>query len=123
MQQVVGRLALRKIVSVVAEQLEAMGREGKAIEDVVGDIIRNGQVSGNGLKETLQGLDHMVQIIDELAIFLNNIKLQVDPDIDLDIEDAAKRLKLRELCIALGCQPPQSDGPGSMHRAGDVDFF
>jgi hypothetical protein len=69
MQQVVGRLALRKIVSVVAEQLEAMGREGKAIEDVVGDIIRNGQVSGNGLKETLQGLDHMVQIIDELAIF------------------------------------------------------
>jgi hypothetical protein len=47
-----------------------------------------------------------------LRFFLNNIKLQVDPDIDLDIEDAAKRLKLRELCIALGCQPPQSDGAG-----------
>lgn len=107
----------------VSTQLDAMAQAGKEIEDTVGEVIGKGCLTNEERNESIQGLDRMVQLLGELSLFVRDISPQVSDDVEIDLEIAIGRIKLRELATALGCRANPRPTAAQLHPAGEFDLF
>ena len=114
---------LRDLFASLAEQLRQMALAGRGIEDRVSDVILDGTGGMESLRVSLQGLDHLVQTLNELSHFLDDVALETDGHQRLAVVGPARRLRLRKLADALGARLPDPMAPASQHAAGDVDLF
>lgn len=114
---------LRDLFATLAEQLRQLALAGRGIEDRVGDVIRDGTGGADRLGVSLQGLDHMVQTLNELSHFLDDVALETEGHQRLAVVGPARRLRLRQLADALGARLPDPMAPSPRHEAGDVDLF
>lgn len=115
-------MPLRDLFAVLAEQLRQQALTGRGIEDRVGDVILDGSGGADRLRVSLQGLDHLVQVLNELAHFLDDLALETDGHLRLAVLGPARRLRLRRLAETLGAGSPDPTTP-LLHEAGDVDLF
>lgn len=115
-------MPLRDLFAVLAEQLRQQALTGRGIEDRVGDVILDGSGGADRLRVSLQGLDHLVQVLNELAHFLDDLALETDGHLRLAVLGPARRLRLRRLAEALGAGSPDPT-TSLLHEAGDVDLF
>lgn len=121
-------IPLRELVQRLAEMLHDMAGAGAAIEDSVGDQILSGQMDLQGLSQALQGLDHLMQMIAELGLFLERIGPELDAEQVLNIGSAARRMRLRDMSrqlLGLGkVLGRESEEPeASQSLPGEVDMF
>ena len=116
-------MPLRDLFAVLAEQLRQQALTGRGIEDRVGDVILDGTGAADRLRVSLQGLDHLVQVLNELGHFLDDLALETDGHHLVAVQGPARRLRLRNLAEALGARLPGHVTPSPLHEAGDVDLF
>lgn len=114
---------LKKIMLALSVQLEELERKGRDIEDAVGDAVLNGSMEGIHFCASLQGLDHLVQVLGELSSFLRSISTEIDARQEVSVSVAARRIRLRELSYALGLIANRFERPPESFGAGDVDIF
>lgn len=121
-------IPLRELVQRLAEMLHDMAGAGAAIEDSVGDQILSGQMDLQGLSQALQGLDHLMQTIAELGLFLERIAPDLDAEQVLNIGSAARRIRLRDMSRQLlglgkGLGRANDEPEASQTLPGEVDMF
>ena len=116
-------IPLRDFFAILAEQLRLQALAGRGLEDRVGDVILDGAGGAERLRVSLQGLDHLVQVLSELAHFLDDLALETDGHQRLAVVGPARRLRLRKLAEALGARLSDPTQPVQRQEAGDVDFF
>lgn len=117
-----GTIPLRDLFATLAEQLRQQALQGRGIEDRVGDVILDGASGAERLRNSLQGLDHIVQTLNELSHFLDDVALETDGHLRLAVAGPARRLRLRQLAEALGARR-EPIGQTPPHAAGEVDLF
>lgn len=113
-------IALRDLVENLAAQLHILAVTGRDIEDSVGERIQNG-ASARSISGSLQALDHLVQVLEDLSVFLHGIVPAIDARSHLAAEGVGDSLRLRGLANALIQGGALADGLA--HPAGDVDLF
>lgn len=116
-------IPLRDLFAILSEQLRLQALAGRGLEDRVGDVILDGAGGAERLRVSLQGLDHLVQVLNELAHFLDDLALETDGHLRLAVVGPARRLRLRKLADALGARLSDPTAPPHRHEAGDVDLF
>lgn len=115
-------IPLRDLFATLAEQLRQQALQGRGIEDRVGDVILDGAGGAERLRISLQGLDHIVQTLNDLSHFLEDVALETDGHLRLAVAGPARRLRLRKLAEALGARA-EPTAPVPLHEAGEVDLF
>lgn len=116
-------IPLRALFAVLAEQLRQQALTGRGLEDRVGDVILDGAGGAERLRVSLQGLDHLVQVLSELAHFLDDLALETDGHQRLAVVGPARRLRLRTLAEALGARLADPLRSAERNEAGEVDLF
>lgn len=92
-------MTLSRMLAIVATELETVGADGRVLEHRVGDAVDAGDPGQVIL--SLQGLDHLMQVIDGLALFLRCVSEQVEPTQQVDPAPAAQLVGLRALAERL----------------------
>jgi hypothetical protein len=113
---------LPDLIAVVADQLHALAAAGKGIEDAVGDEIALGGARARRLLVSLQGLDHIVQTLSELSLFMDSVRHMARDDVLVPVSGSLRGVRLRELANAL-CGKLQEQESKGLHDAGEVDLF
>ncbi|SDX32453.1 hypothetical protein [Roseicitreum antarcticum] len=114
---------LRDVVESVAFQMRKLSASGRRIEDAAGDHIRSDGFDRKSIRLSLQGIDHLVQTLDELSIFLEDIVPEIERTARVDISGPVRRMKLRELSLEILGQIGKEPAPGAARTAGDLDLF
>lgn len=115
------RIVLQDFFGHLAGQLQQFSSAALRIEDSVGDILSNGSQGTEQLRTTLQGLDHLAQTANYLAIFVGSLSKSVDARATIDVAGHIELVGLRSLAESLVGRPP--DETRTLESTGDVDLF
>jgi hypothetical protein len=114
-------VALQGLLVNLSKELLVLASAAIAIEDKVGVAISEGLPGGERLLIPLQGLDHVAQMANELAVFLDVVSKSVDPGTFIYISGCIQSIGLRSVADSLSGQSFKgSTTPGD---GGEVDFF
>ena len=114
-------IILQDFLSNLSAEMVLLAVRAQDLEDRVGDVIAEGMPGGDRLLVSLQGLDHLVQTVNELANFISALSLTVDQNITLPLDRHLQSIGLRALAEGLIGQPAnRAKSPVDM---GEVDLF
>lgn len=115
------RVVLQDFFENLAEQLQQFSSAAYGIEGRVGEVISDGIHGGDRLRTTLQGLDHLAQTANYLAIFIESLSRSADANQTIGIAGHIELVGLRSLAESLVGHGPSGHVP---HESiGDVDLF
>jgi hypothetical protein len=114
-------VVLRSLLANLSAELRHLGAAALEIEDRVGDVIAEGLAGGEKLSLSLQGLDHLVQTVNELSTFVGALSQSTDEAITVPVSGHIRAIGLRSLAQALvGQAVPRA---GTVDGRGEVDLF
>jgi hypothetical protein len=114
-------VALQGLLVNLSKELLVLASVAITIEDKVGMAISEGLPGGERLLIPLQGLDHLAQIANELAMFIDALSKSVDPGTFVSISECIQSIGLRSVADSLSGQ--SCKGSTTMREGGEVDFF
>ena len=114
---------LGQLLRRVADELHVLQRDGRALEDAIGRSILGEEPSTRETLENLQGIDLIVQTLNELGDYVGAMGEMVGDAAALDMSAPLARISLRDLARALsgGARRPIVDEAGRV--TGEVDLF
>lgn len=112
---------LRDFFHHLAEELQHFSTTAYSIESKVGELISDGIRSGETLRTTLQGLDHLAQTANYLAVFIEALSRSADEGTTIHVGSHIKLVGLRSLAESLVGHAPRRSAP--QESTGDVDLF
>jgi hypothetical protein len=114
-------VVLRNLLANLSEELRHLAAAALEIEDRVGDVIADGLAGGERLSLSLQGLDHLVQTVNELSTFIGALSSSTDEKITIPVSGHIRAIGLRSLAEALvGHAVPRAERHDGR---GEVDLF
>lgn len=114
---------LKNVVGSVSFQLKKLAVSGRVIENSAGDSIQAVGYDPQQLRLSLQGIDYLVQTLDEISGFLDGIVPEIEGDAYIDISEPVRRIKLRELSAEIVGKIIPTPDPISSRASGDLDLF
>lgn len=114
---------LRDVVESVAFQLRKLAVSGRVIENSAGESIQAVGYDPQQLRLSLQGIDFLVQTLDEISGFLENIVHEIEGDVRIDISGPVQGIKLRELSAGIVGQIIPTPDSMCSRKSGDLDLF
>lgn len=112
---------LRDFFKHLAMELQHFSSTAYGIESKVGELISDGIRGGEKLRTTLQGLDHLAQTANYLAIFIDSLSKSADQGSTIHVGNHIDQVGLRSLAEALVGHAPRQTIP--TESTGDVDLF
>lgn len=112
---------LRDFFKHLAEELQHFSSTAYGIESKVGELISDGIRGGENLRTTLQGLDHLAQTANYLAVFIDSLSRSANPGSSIHVGSHIELVGLRSLAESLVGHAPRQTLPQETH--GDVDLF
>jgi hypothetical protein len=114
-------VVLRNLLANLSAELGHLAVAALEIEDRVGDVIAEGLPGGDRLSLSLQGLDHLVQTVNELSTFIAALSQTTDESIVVPVSGHIRAIGLRSLAEALVGKAVPRVGRGD--DRGEVDLF
>lgn len=114
-------IILQDFLGNLSAEMHLLAAKAQDLEARVGDVIMDGIPGGDRLLTSLQGLDHLVQTVTELASFISALSLTVDQEITLPLDRHLQSIGLRALAEGLIGQP--GGRPDVLVTLGEVDLF
>ena len=105
----VSPIALHQLFRRLAGEMAALEAQSLSVEHCMTALLDGQSAAEKGAfsgHPSLQSLDRVVQTLAELQAFLIHAAEAVPDDLDLDLGEAAQRVKLRQLAVALTGTPP-----------------
>jgi hypothetical protein len=112
---------LRDFFKHLAEELQHFSSTAYGIESKVGELISDGIRGGDTLRTTLQGLDHLAQTANYLAVFIDSLSRSTDEGATIHVGRHIELVGLRSLAESLVGHAPRQSSP--QQGTGDVDLF
>lgn len=118
-----GDMPLQLLLRNFAAELHALQRDGRDLENAIGQSILSGSASAGQTLSSLQGIDLIVQTLGELGDCMGQVAQMMQTEERLDMRVPLSGLSLRGLAENLSRK--QIDDPMAPLRApgGDVDLF
>jgi hypothetical protein len=114
-------VVLRNLLANLSDELRHLAAAALEIEDRVDDVIAEGLAGGERLSLSLQGLDHLVQTVNELSTFIGALSQSADEAITVPVNGHIRAIGLRSLAEALvGHAVPRAE---RLDAGGEVDLF
>lgn len=112
------QVPVRFLLIGISAEIRTIRDSGYLIESAVGHIISAAYPEGPELAKSLQRLDHMVQSLEGIADFVEQLAIEINSSLTLDPTAALHYIKQRDLAYALIGRTK-----GEAPIAGDADFF
>lgn len=112
---------LRDFLHHLSEELQHFSTTAYGIESKVGDLLSDGIRGGERLRTTLQGLDHLAQTANYLAVFIESLSRATDEGTTIHVGSHIELVGLRSLAESLVGHAPRPSFP--QDSTGDVDLF
>tara|TARA_R110002096_G_scaffold405044_1_gene602963 strand:- start:2937 stop:3302 length:366 start_codon:yes stop_codon:yes gene_type:complete len=109
-------IALSVALERMAIQLRSLHRIARELEYILGDALQD---RPHRPDPRLQSLDFLIQSLDGLTLFLEDLAPDLEPCMKVDLSVACRRIVLRDLQHALA----SGDVPDKTTASGDAEFF
>ncbi|WP_045834933.1 hypothetical protein [Hyphomicrobium sp. 99] len=114
-------VAVPEILTTVSDEVRMLSDTASDLQDLIGNLVVAGAFGGSQSLYQLQSLDRLCQNLGAVADFLASIANGSSPDWKVDVTDAARAVKLADVCDRLTGRKATTDP--SEETSGEFDDF
>ncbi|MGO4684496.1 hypothetical protein [Hyphomicrobium sp. 2TAF46] len=114
-------VAVPEVLTIVSAEVRMLSDTAGDLQDLIGNLVVAGAFGGSQSLYQLQSLDRLCQSLNAVADFLAGVANGSSADWKVDLSDAARAVKLADVCDRLTGRTAASEPSGDL--TGEFDDF